>query len=188
MQVTFSPPFLLACPPEARFSCLRMKTASSALLLLASLALSITLTSCGTSSPEAPAASSSAAAPSSTAPAVNANGDITDPAQARKSSHLTKAASRVQDGVTTRRDLVGKLGLFYTKGTNASGQATGLWKFSPSESTAKAFIPGSAFIPGAVVTYYQSLSVVFDANDVVISHSFLESTKEKTGMGFSYGS
>ncbi len=159
-----------------------MKTAPT-FLILASLATITGLTSCGTSTEE-PASSS--AAESSEAGASQA--DITNPAQARKSTHLTKAALKIQNGVTTRRDAVSKLGLFYTKGTNAAGQATATWKFNPTETTAKAFIPGSAFIPGAVIKYYQTLTLVLDASDVVISHSFLESTQEKTGLGFSYGS
>lgn len=166
-----------------------MKIAST-FRALASIIAVAGLTHCGTTSETpAPTGTAAAATASEAAPAAaTEDGDITNPAQARKETHLTKAAAKVQNGVTTRRDIVGKLGIFYTKGTNASGQATGVWKFSPTRSTAKAFIPGSAFIPGAMVTYYQSLSVVFDANDVVVSHSFLESTKEKTGLGFSYGS
>ena len=168
-----------------------MKTAPT-FLLVASLAAMTGLTSCGTTEAPAAAGTSAAAAnaapPATAAPATNAEGDVTNPLHARKSTHLTKAAAKIQNGVTTRRDIVGKLGLFYTKGTNAAGQATGTWTFKPSESTGKAWIPGSAFIPGAVITYYQSVTAVFDANDVVISHSFLESTQEKTGLGFSYGS
>ena len=174
-------------PPERHLlSWLRMKAAPT-LLALTSLALITALTSCGTSTPEAPASASSSTAEASEPVSEDFQGDITNPAQARKSTHLTKAAAQIQDGVTTRKDVIRKLGLFYSKGTNAAGQATGLWKFSPSASTAKAWIPGSAFIPGAIITYYQSVTVVFDANDVVVSHSFLESTKEKTGLGFSYG-
>lgn len=113
---------------------------------------------------------------------------MTDPNQVVNRSHLSKAAAQIQTGVTTKRDLVRKLGIIYKKGTDASGRATATWTFNQSKSTAKAFIPGSAFIPGAMVTYYQSVSVVLDANEVVVEHRFLESTKEKTGMGFSYGS
>lgn len=165
-----------------------MRTAPN-YLLVATLAAITGLTSCGTTETEAPAAAGTASASAAAAEETPAaEGDITDPAQARKSTHLTKTVSKIQNGVTTRKDIIGKLGMFYTKGTNASGQATGIWKFKPSETTGKAWIPGSAFIPGAVITYYQSVTVVFDANDVVISHSFLESTQEKTGLGFSYGS
>ncbi|TDU81293.1 hypothetical protein EI77_00596 [Prosthecobacter fusiformis] len=156
-------------------------------LVVASVAAITGLTSCGTST-ETPTETADTSASASAAPADTAEGDITDPAQARKSTHLTKAAAKIQNGVTTRRDIIGKLGMFYTKGTNAAGQATGTWTYKPSESTGKAWIPGSAFIPGAVITYYQSVTAVFGPNDVVISHSFLESTKEKTGLGFSYGS
>lgn len=167
-----------------------MRTAPT-LFLVASLAAMTGLTSCGTTEAPASATASSpagAAAPATAAPATNAEGDVTNPLHARKSSHLTKAAAKIQNGVTTRKDIIGKLGLFYSKGTNAAGQPTGTWTFKPSETTGKAWIPGSAFIPGAVITYYQSVTAVFDANDVVVSHSFLETTKEKTGLGFSYGS
>lgn len=157
------------------------------LFLVASLAITAGLTSCGTA-PETPAATTSTATTASAAPATNAAGDITDPNQVVSRSHFSKAAAQIQDGVTTKKDLVRKLGLFYKKGTDASGKATAIWTFKQSKSTAKAFIPGSAFIPGAVVTYYQTLSVVLDANEVVISHAFSESTQEKTGLGFSYGS
>lgn len=155
---------------------------SSTLLRLSSVAAALALTHCaGTSAPEstpAPAATTTAAS----TPAAGA-GDITDPSAAR-STHLTKAAAGVKDGVTTRKDIIRKLGLFYTKGTNAAGQATGTWKFQTTDSTAKAWIPGSAFIPGALITYYQSLTVTFDANDVVTSHAFLETQREKTGLGY----
>lgn len=167
-----------------------MKSAS-ALHILASLTLAVGLTGCSTSeSPApatAPAASTSTATGSAAAPATEA-GDITDPNGVVNRTHLSKAAAQVQDGVTTRRDLVRKLGIIYKKGTDASGRATATWTFNQSKSTAKSFIPGSAFIPGAMVTYYQSISVVLDANDVVVAHRFIETTKEKTGMGFSYGS
>lgn len=156
---------------------------STALLRLSSVAAALVLTHCaGSSAPEstpAPAASTASAG----APAAASGGDITDPAAAR-STHLTKAAAGVKDGVTTRKDIIRKLGLIYTKGTNAAGQATGTWKFQTTASTAKAWIPGSAFIPGALITYYQSLTVTFDANDVVTSHAFLETQREKTGLGY----
>lgn len=157
-----------------------MKTAPT-FLLLASFAAVTGLTSCGTTEPASTSTSSSAAE-------ASAEGDITNPAQARNSSHLSKAAAKVQNGVTTRKDVLHKLGMFYKKGTDASGRATATWTYKENQGTAKAWIPGSAFIPGAVVTYYQSLTLVLDANDVVVSHQFLESTKEKTGLGFSYGS
>lgn len=164
-----------------------MRTTST-FLLVATLGIAAGLTSCGTA-PETPtAATSSPTSATSAAPATNNAGDITDPNQAVNRSHFSKAAAQIQDGVTTKRDVIRKLGLMYKKGTDASGRATATWTFKQSKSTAKSFIPGSAFIPGAVLTYYQSVSIVLDANEVVTSHSFLESTQEKTGLGFSYGS
>lgn len=163
-----------------------MKTAPTLSLALSVIA-AVSLTSCGTS-PEAPTSTPSAPSAASSASGTTASGDVTDPAQAVSPSYLSKAAAKIQDGVSTRKFLISKLGLFYTKGTNAAGQATATWKFKQNKATAKSFIPGSAFIPGAMVTYYQTVSVVLDANDVVVSHSFLESTQEKTGLGFSYGS
>lgn len=169
-----------------------MKSAS-ALNILASLTLAASLTSCGTSESPAPAAPASTAAASASASAsapapATEPGDVTDPNQVVNRSHLSKAAAQIQNGVTTKRDLVRKLGIIYKKGTDATGRATATWTFNQSKSTAKAFIPGSAFIPGAMVTYYQTVSVVLDANEVVVDHRFIETTKEKTGMGFSYGS
>lgn len=158
---------------------------STALLRLSSVAAALALTHCaGSSAPEgAPAPAASTASASTPAAPAASGGDITDPAAAR-STHLSKAAAGVKDGVTTRKDIIRKLGLFYTKGTNADGQATATWKFQTTASTAKAWIPGSAFIPGALVTYYQSLTVTLDANDVVTSHGFLETQREKTGLGY----
>lgn len=161
-----------------------MKTSSS--LVVLALAASITLSSCGTSEPSAPAASTASA---STAPATNAEGDVTNPNQAVNRTHLSKAAAKIQNGVTTRRDVQNKLGIFNKKeGQDATGRKTVTWTLKQTKGTAKSFIPGSAFIPGAMITYYQSITLVLDANDVVVSHSFLETTKEKTGLGFSYGS
>lgn len=157
---------------------------SSTLLRFSSVAAALALTHCaGTSAPESTAAPAASTTPTSTPAAPAASGDITDPAAAR-STHLSKAAAGVKDGVTTRKDIIRKLGLFYTKSTNSAGQATGTWKFQTTDSTAKAWIPGSAFIPGALITYYQSLTVTFDANDVVTSHAFLETQREKTGLGY----
>ncbi len=143
----------------------------------------LSLTHCaGTSTPESAPAADTAA--STTAPAASsASSGITDPSAAQP-THLSKAAAGVKDGVTTRKDIIRKLGLFYTKGTGVSGQAAATWKFQTTASTAKSWIPGSAFIPGALITYDQSLTVVLDANDVVVSHSFLETSREKTGLGY----
>lgn len=161
-----------------------MKTAPT-FLIVASLAVVTGLTSCGTSTEPASAASDTSV---STTAEASAEGDVTNPVAARNSSHVSKAAAKIQNGVTTRKDVIRKLGMFYKKGTDASGRVTATWTYKENQTTGKAWIPGSAFIPGAVVTYYQSLTLVLDANDVVVSHQFLESTKEKTGLGFSYGS
>ncbi|SKB09081.1 hypothetical protein SAMN02745166_05092 [Prosthecobacter debontii] len=161
----------------------------SSILVLLTLTASIVLTGCGTSESPAPATSTGTSATASApASATNADGDITDPNQVNNRTHLSKAAAQIQDGVTTKKDVVRKLGLFYKKGTDAAGRATATWTFNQSKGTAKSYIPGAAFIPGAMITYYQTVTISLDANETVVSHSFVESTKEKTGMGFSYGS
>lgn len=162
---------------------------ASSLLVLLALSATVVLTHCGTTDTPASATSTSpSTADSAPAAATNADGDITDPNQVNNKTHLSKAAAQIQDGVTTKKDVVRKLGLFYKKGTDAAGRATATWTFNQSKGTAKSYIPGAAFIPGAMITYYQTVTITLDANETVVSHSFVESTKEKTGMGFSYGS
>lgn len=130
---------------------------------------------------------SNTAPSTSSSTGVTADGDITDPSLARAKTQVSKTAATIKDGTTTKMDIVRKLGLYFRGGTDSAGRKTATWTGKKSSTTGMSYIPGAAFIPGAIVDYNHSLTVVLDANDVVVSHQFLETTKSKTGLGFSYG-
>lgn len=92
-------------------------------------------------------------------------------------------AEQIERGVTTRSDLIAMFGQPRSVGFDANQSRTATWIYSSASNRATNFIPVVGLVSSTVDTYVQTLTVIFDENDVVKDFTYNESNSEvKTGL------
>ena len=84
----------------------------------------------------------------------------------------TNYANSIQEGVTTEKEVVSKLGAPFSKGVTPDGDRFYLYTYTHAQTKASTFIPIVGAFAGGANTQTQTLQIWFTKEGVVKSHSF----------------